>query len=151
MAAGAFTLYSKSVLALSQKAINLAADVFVMTLHTNTYVPAANTDALWSDVSATELATALGYTAGGLALTSETDTLTAGTVTFTATSPSWSGFTAGPFRYAVITHRAAGALVAGDLLLCFSDLTGGGSISGIGGVFTVTISGSGIFAITHTP
>src|ERR1019366_3270670 len=151
MAAGAFTLYSKSVLALSEKLINLSADTFVMTLHTNSYVPAANSDALWSDVSATELATALGYTAGGLVLTSETDTLTAGTVTFTATSPSWSAFSAGPFRYAVITHRAAGALVAGDLLLCYSDLTGGGSISGSGGTYTVTISASGVFQITHTP
>ena len=122
-----------------------------MTLHTNSYVPAPNTDALWSDVSATELATALGYTAGGVVLASESDTLTTATVTFTATSPTWAVFTAGPFRYAVITHRAGGSLVAGDLLLCFSDLTGGGSISGVGGVFTVTISGSGIFAITHTP
>ena len=69
----------------------------------------------------------------------------------TATSPSWSAFSAGPFRYAVITHRAAGALVAGDLLLCYSDLTGGGSISGSGGTYTVTISASGVFQITHTP
>ena len=151
MPAGAFTLYSKSVQAMSEKKFDLSADTFVVTLHTNSYVPAADTDALWSDVSASEMATAAGYTAGGLVLASETDTLTVATVKFTAASPSWATFSAGPFRYAVITHRVAGALVAGDLLLCFSDLTGGGSISGIGGSYTITISGSGIFALTHTP
>jgi len=151
MAAGAFTLYSNGILNLTQKQIGLSTDTFVMTLVTNSYVPAPNADALWSAVSANELATGSGYTQGGLVLASATDTLAAGTVTFTATSPSWPSFAAGPFRYAVIARRAAAALAAGDLLLCYSDLTGGGSISGTGGSFTVTVSGSGIFAITHTP
>ncbi len=151
MAAGAFTVYSNAVLAISQKQINLAADTFVMSLHTNSYIPAPNTDSAWANVSAYELATGLGYTAGGQVLTGEADTLATATVTFTAGSPSWAGFSAGPFRYAVITHRAGALLVSGDLLLCCSDLTGGGTITGSGGAYTVTISGSGIFNITHTP
>jgi len=151
MAAGAFTVYSNAVLGISKAMMNLSTDTFVMTLINNSYTPAANTDTLWSSVSANELSTAGGYTAGGVALASVTDTLSTATVTFTATSPSWATFTAGPFRYGVIVRRASGALAAGDLLLCYSDLGGGSTITGAGGSFTVTISGSGIFTLTHSP
>lgn len=151
MAAGPFTLFSKSVLALTKGQINLASDTFIMALINNSYSPAPNTDALWSDVSANELTTAGGYTAGGQVLASEADTLTSAIVTFTATSPSWATFTAGPFRYGVIARRAGGSLVAGDLLLCYSDLSGGGTITGSGGTYTITVSGSGIFEVTHSP
>jgi len=151
MAASAWTVYSKSALAITKASYNLSSDTIVCTLHSNSYTPAANTDALWSDVSATELSTAGGYTAGGAALASVTDTLSTATTTFTSANPSWATFTAGPFRYAVLTRRASGSLVSGDLLLCFSDLTGSGTITGAGGSFTITISGSGIFTVTHSP
>jgi hypothetical protein len=151
MAAGAFTLYSNAVLSITMGAMNLSSDSFVMTLVGNSYTPAPNTDALWSAVSANELTTAGGYTAGGVLLASEMDTLIAGTVTFKATSPSWATFSAGPFRYAVISRRAGGSLIAGDLLLCYSDLTGGGTITGSGGTYTVSIGSSGIFQATHSP
>lgn len=151
MAAGAFTLYSNAALEMSKGSFNLAADTYIIALITNTYVPAPNTDALWSAVSANELATGSGYTAGGMVLASETDTLTTATVTFTATSPSWSSFSAGPFRYGVICRRAGTSLVAGDLLLCYSDLGGGSTVTGSGGSYTVTISASGIFSLTHSP
>lgn len=151
MAAGAFTLYSNAVLEITKGQMNLSSDTFIMALINNSYVPAPNTDALWSAVSANELSTASGYTAGGLVLASETDTLTSGTVTFTAANPSWASFSAGPFRYGVIARRASGSLVAGDLLLCYSDLGGGGTITGAGSTYQITISGSGIFQVTHTP
>ena len=151
MAAGAWTVYSNAALEISKKQMDLSADTFVLTLITNSYTPNANTDALWSAVSANELTTAGGYTAGGVALTSVTDTLATATVTFTSANPSWATFTAGPFRYGVIVHRAGGSLVAGDLLLCYSDLGGGSSITGTGGTFTVTMNASGIFTITHSP
>jgi hypothetical protein len=151
MAAGAFTLYSNAALGISKKLFDLSADTYVMTLVTGTYTPAPNTDTLWSSVSANELTTAGGYTVGGVVLASETDTLTTATVTFTATSPSWVTFSAGPFRYGVVVRRAAGSLVAGDLLLCYSDLGGGSNITGTGGTFTITISGSGILQFTHSP
>jgi hypothetical protein len=151
MAAGAFTLYSNAVLNITKGQMNLSSDTFIMALIGNGYTPAPNTDALWSAVSANELASGGGYTQGGVVLASETDTLTTATVTFTAASPSWSSFTAGPFRYAVIARRAGASLVAGDLLLCYSDLSGGGTITGSGGTYTITISASGIFQATHTP
>src|SRR3954469_8757891 len=126
MAAGAFTVYSNAVLGISKAAMNLSTDTFVMTLINNSYVPAANTDTLWSSVSANELSTAGGYTAGGVALASVTDTLTTATVTFTAASPSWATFTAGPFRYGVIVRRAARAAAAGGPFFFFFFLWGGG-------------------------
>jgi hypothetical protein len=151
MAASAFTLYSNAVLAISKGQMNLSADTFVLVLVGNGYTPNANTDSLWSAVSANELGTSGGYTAGGKVLASVTDTLTSATVTFDAADPSWTTFSAGPFRYAVIVRRASSSLASGDLLLCYSDLTGSGTITGSGGTYTITLSGSGIFAMTHSP
>ena len=157
MAASPFTLFSNAVLGMSKGQFNLSTDAYVATLHTNTYVPAPNTDTVWGMVGTagtpanTELATGLGYTAGGVLLAGETDTLATATVTFTANSPSWATFSAGPFRYVLITRRAVATLASTDLLLCYSDLTGTGTISGTGGSFTITISGSGIFTLAHTP
>lgn len=150
MAAGAWTVYSKAALAMSKGSYNLASDTYILALITNSYTPAPNTDALWSDVSANELTTANGYTAGGVALTSVTDTLATATATFTSAAATWSSFSA-TFRYGVIVRRASGSLVSGDLLLCYSDLGGGSSITGGGGTLTVTMNGSGIFTITHSP
>jgi hypothetical protein len=151
MAAGSWTPYSNAVLNLSKKLIDLSADTFVLALITNSYVPAPNTDALWSAVSANELGTGGGYTAGGVVLGSVTDTLATATVTFTCANPTWATFSAGPFRYGVIARRAGVSLVAGDLLLAYSDLGGGATLTGVGSTFTVTISGSGIIAWTHSP
>ncbi len=151
MAAGAWTVFSNAMLGMSKGSFNLSTDTYVIILVTNSWTPAPDTNILYSAVSANELTTAGGYTVGGLVLASETDTLTAGTVTFTTASPAWTTFSAGPFRYGVIVRRAGGALVAGDLLLCYSDLGGGTSITGTGGTFTVTIAGGGIFTLTHSP
>ena len=149
MAAGAFIPYSNAALGISKGSFNLSTDTYVLTLINNSYVPAVATDSTWANVSADELTTAGGYTAGGVALTSVTDTLSTNTVTFTCANPSWATFSAGPFRYGVIVRRAGGSLVSGDLLLCYSDLGGGSTITGTGGTFTVTINASGIFQITH--
>lgn len=151
MAVGSWTVYSNAVLGAFKKLFDLSTETYVCVLVTNSYTPAPNTDTLWSSVSANELTTAGGYTAGGVVVASETMTLATATSTFTSASPAWTTFTAGPFRYAVIVRRASGSLAAGDLLLAYVDLTGSGSISGTGGTFTLTISGSGIFAATHSP
>ncbi len=151
MAAGAWTLYSNAVLGITKKLMDLSADTYVLILVTNSYNPAVNTDTTYVNVSATELTTGGGYTVGGVALASVADTLTGGLVTFTSANPSWPSFTAGPFRYGVIVHRAGGSLISGDLLLCYSDLGGGSSITGTNTTLTVTMSGSGIFTIGHSP
>jgi hypothetical protein len=151
MAASAWTAYTKSLLALTKTSFNLLSDTIVCTLHTNSYTPAANTDSTWADVSATELSTAGGYTAGGVALGSVTDAASSATVTWDAADPSWASFSAGPFRYAVLTRRAGGSLVSGDLIFAYSDLTGSGSITGAGGTFSIVLNASGLFTVTHSP
>lgn len=144
MAAGVWVRYSNFVLGMTKKLFDLSSDTFVLTLVTSSYTPVQNTHTLWSDVSANELGTAGGYTAGGIVLGSMTDTLTTATVTWTCASPKWTTFTAGPFRYGVLVKRASGSLAAGDLLVAYSDLGGGSNITGTGGDYTVTISGSGV-------
>lgn len=152
MSVGTFTVYSNAALNISKAAINLGSDSFYMILVSSAYTPAPNTDATYSNVSANELATGSGYTVGGVKLTSVTDTLSTATVTFTSASVSWSSATF-TCKYAVIVRSASGTgLVAGDYLLGYVDLSsGGGSVTGQGGTFTVSPNASGWFTITHSP
>lgn len=151
MAAGAWTQYSNATLGMTNGLFALGSNTFVMVFVTNSYTPAVNTHSLWSDVIANELPTASGYTAGGVVLAGVSNTLSTATVTFTATSPSWATFSAGPFRYGVIVKRAGASLVSGDLLLAYNDLGGGSSITGSGNTYSVTFSGSGILQFAHSP
>ena len=150
MAASAYTVYSNAALEMGNGSFDLNADTYVATLVTNSYTPNANTDAQWSAVSANEVATGGGYTAGGVVLSGVSSTLATATVTFTFTSPTWASFSA-TFRYIVIVRRAGGSLASSDLLLCYCDATGGGSITGGGGTLTITTNASGAFTITHSP
>ena len=146
MAIGNWTVYGNAKLQISEKAINLLTDTFVMILCTSSYTPVANTDAAYSAMSANELPTALGYTVGGVVLGTVTDVLSAGTVTWGAASSTWSAFS-GTFKYAVIVHRAGGSLVAGDIPVCYFDVnSGGGSVTGGGGTLTIS-DASGILTI----
>jgi hypothetical protein len=147
MAAGAWTIYSNLALDESEGEVNFSSGTFVLVLVTNTYSPNVATDAQWSVVSANELPTANGYTAGGVALTVSC-TLSGNTVTVAfSNSPNWSALNA-TFRYGVIVHRAGASLVSTDLLVAYSDLGGGSSLT-TNGSFTVN-SGT-IFTKTHSP
>ena len=151
MSATAWAVYSNAVLEISKKVMDLSADSFFIILATTAYTPAPNTDSTYADISANEVATGLGYTAGGKALTSVTDTLTTATVTFTSADATWASFSA-VFRYVAILRCAnAATLQSTDKLLCYSDATGSGSITGGGGTLTISMNASGIFTITHSP
>lgn len=149
MAAGAWTVYSQAVLEMGQGGFTLPSSTLVMCLINNSYVPAVNTDATWANVSADELATGGGYTAGGDVLSGVSWTTSGGTATLTATSPTWASFT-DTCRYAVIVQRAGASLASTDKLLAYSDLGGGGTITGGGGTLTISLA-AGIFTETHTP
>lgn len=149
MAAGAFVVYTAANEAIHKNLIDLDTDTIVWTLHSSSYTPSANADDTWSDVSATELATAGGYTAGGGTLGSKTVTKSGAVVTFDAADISLpsSTFTA---KYLILTKRAGGSLTGTDLLLGYFELESGSTVSPSGGTFAVTWNASGIFTSTRT-
>lgn len=152
MAVGTFTLYSPAVKSISQAAINLSSDTIIMALVTSAYTP-SDAHSAWSSASATEVATGNGYTAGGIALTSQTNNLAGAVVTFTSSAVTWASPFSATCKYALLVKRAAGALAGTDLLIGYVDLSsGGGSITGQGGSFVVSPNGTnGWFQMTHTP
>lgn len=147
MAEQPFKVYTLAQKNIETGVFNLTSDTIVCTLHTNTYTPNNNTHETWADVSATELSTGSGYTAGGVTVTTKTLTAGTATVAFDCDDISWASFS-GTFRYAVFTRRAGGSLVSGDKLLGYYDLTGSGNTTGGGGTLTITINASGVFVTT---
>lgn len=96
----AFNKFNNFVEAIAEKNCDLQNDALKIFL-TNTAPIASNSN--YADISANDLATANGYTAGGSASTVSSSAQTSGTyklvsadVTFTATGA------VGPFRYAVL-------------------------------------------------
>ena len=148
MAATAWTVYSNAALEITNGSFDLASNTFYVILLTASYTPAPNTDTLYSDISANEVAAGSGYATGGVTLTGVTNTLSGGTVTFNSANPSWASFSA-TFRYAAIIQRAGASPAGTDKLLCYTD--SGTSITGGGGTFTITMNASGIFTATHSP
>ncbi len=105
-----FSRFNSFVEAIAEKAHNLGSDTLKVML-TNTAPTSSN--AAYSDISATEVASGGGYTTGGTAAsisssaqTSGTYKLVLGNVTFTG---SGGGF--GPFRYVVLYNSTAGLLI----------------------------------------
>lgn len=157
MAAGNVTLYSAAGFAIGSGGILLGSDNFNVILLTTAYNPVPNTDALYSDVSASEVAAGGGYATGGQALTGATWTLSGATSTFAAQSVVWAGSTIAA-RYALVVKRAGVSLSGTDKLLCFVDLTGSGNGTSTASTFQVNwnnastpSSASVIFTQTHAP
>lgn len=150
MAAGTFIVYGAAIEAIAKNTIDLDTHTFVATLHTASYTPSSNADDTWSDLSATEFSTAGNYTAGGQALSSVTVTRSGATVTFDAADLTWANVTMSAVKYLVVTMRAGGSLVAGDLLLGYVELESGGTVSPSAAALTVTWNASGLFTIART-
>lgn len=85
---------------------NLASDALKIML-TNT-LPVA-TNAVFTDVSAGDLATANGYTAGGVTLATQSDTDTAGVTKLleSADNTITASGAIGPFRYAIMYNNTS--------------------------------------------
>jgi hypothetical protein len=96
--------YKQSLLNQSPAPPDLDADTIKVALLKNTHTPDIAGDQFWSDVSADEVATGAGYTAGGAALTTKAVGIdgTGGFAYFTAANTSWPSFTHSGIRYAVI-------------------------------------------------
>lgn len=100
----------------------------------------------YADISANELSTANGYTAGGFTCTSVTWTNSAGTMTFDMDDPTWTA-SGGAIaaRYAAIYSDTS----TGDKLLCYSllDQTPADVSAANGTAFVVQINASGVYQL----
>lgn len=135
-------------LGLAQKLQNLGADTIMAALSNaagpvtlaTTGVQAAK---LWTDwkTNVTPEITGTGYTAGGVALTGVTSTVTGNVWTLNATSPSWSSatFTANQI---ILYDITAGT----EQLIAFADF--GGTVPVTASTWVYTINASGIVTAT---
>jgi hypothetical protein len=81
--------------------INLATDTIRLALVASTYTPDLDTDTVWADVSANEVADGNGYATGGTALTGQTLTRADWLTTFDANDVTFTALTK-TFRYGVL-------------------------------------------------
>lgn len=94
-----------------------ATDAVLLTLHTSTYTPNQDTHDLFSELT-NELATANGYTNGGMALANEAVSLASGTTTFDADDLTINVVTANlVWRYAVLHNTTPTTPL--DPLMCY--------------------------------
>jgi hypothetical protein len=127
----------------------LASDTWKVTLHNSTFAPSASTMSVGANLT-NELATANGYTAGGLALASVAWTQTTTTVAFSAANSVWTA-SGGSIvaRYAVI--RAVGTLnghVDPLLLWYLLDTTPADVTTTTGNTLTIAYAAAGIFVLS---
>jgi hypothetical protein len=110
MPAGAIVLFEKAKLNFFNTTNLLnSANTFKMSLHTSAFAPNVATMEVYADLT-NELATANGYTAGGVTLGTDALTLAGGTVKFTSDPAAWvaAGGSIPAWRYGII--RASGTL-----------------------------------------
>ena len=107
MAADAMILYDVFSEQLGREGHNLnAGDVIKFALMDSGYTPAKTTDVTFSVVDADELATANGYTAGGVTIATTWDTA-ASVLTFDGVDPAWNAVGAGiTARWAVVYNSS---------------------------------------------
>jgi hypothetical protein len=117
MAASIWTLYNVFKLALFQGLVDLDTSPIKMALMTSSYTPSL-TDTTFASISANEIASTFGYTAGGALLNNKVSSVydTTG-AKFSSDPVSWIA-TGGSIvaRYAVLYNSADDGLIARSLL-----------------------------------
>lgn len=155
MAAGAFVVFGNAIEQHARGAIDFDTDSFRMVLVTSSWTPSDDADDAWSDISGNEVANGNGYTTHGKALTMSVMRMGSpapGTVHIDCDDQSWTSSTI-TAKYAVVVRDddGNGALAAGDIPICYSDLDeGGGSISTTNGTFAVNINANGLFTLARS-
>ena len=137
-----FNFYDNFKLQLPQVKFNLLTDVVKVTLHTSAYVPSAS-HTQRSNLT-NELATANGYTNGGVTLANKTLAVNAGVLKFDADDITLTavGGQIGPARYAAIWDDT----VTNDLLIGWIDF-GEDKTAGDGTDFKIIWNAAGIFTL----
>ena len=136
--------YAGAFIQAFDKEIDFLADSMKVMLTTSTYTPNQDTHDYKDDV--TNEVTGTGYTAGGEALTTPTNTNTLNVVTFDAADTAWASSTI-TARLAVL-YDATPASDATRPLMLWVDF--GQNESSSSGTFTIQWNASGIATITAT-
>lgn len=127
--------------------IDLDTDTFKVALFASTSNAATLTNSVFASLT-NELATANGYTAGGITLSGVTYNTSAGTATFTASNPVWTA-SGGSIvaRFAVIYKSGtANAIVNPVMFVILLDTTPADVTTTTGNTLTLNF-GSGIFTV----
>jgi hypothetical protein len=147
MAADAWVFYNTARERIGDGSFDLDNDSFKVILLDSGYTPDVENHADYGDISADELATANGYTAGGAALGSVTWTRSTTEVVFDSADPQWSA-SGGSIvcRYAAIYDDTHGS----DGLVCYSllDNTPADVTTTDGNDLNILLSANGIFKAT---
>lgn len=152
MSAGPFIFPDKAKLNMfSATDLLNTANTYKLTLHTSSWTPANSTDEVYADLT-NELATGFGYTSGGITLTNDALTQTAGVVKFTCDPAVWtaSGGSIPAWRRGVV--RASGTL-NGKVDPIVGHFLGDSTPADVpatttGNTLTVTMNASGILSAT---
>jgi hypothetical protein len=151
MTAGPWVSYNHLPLKIGDGTLDLdAASHFRVVLLSSSYTP-SRAHTAWSSLSSYELATANGYTQGGVGITN-TYTANGATSTFDSDDPDWTvSSSALAARYAALVHdaNADGALASGDVVMayCLLDTTPADYSVNPGNHFTIQIDANGYFQI----
>jgi len=107
--ASSLTLYSAFEEHLLKSTVQLLNDTLKASLHGSSYTPNVNGHAQWSDVSASEVAAAGGWLAGGMTIANPSVTRVGGTTTFDADDVvhTASGAAIPAFRYVIMRSTAS--------------------------------------------
>lgn len=113
--------FGKGLQAVLAGSVDLNSDTFKLTLHTNAWTPNQDTNDFYDDAT-NELATANGYTAGGVTLATPTLSYDSATqqVRWDVDDPSWTFTAAQTWRYAAI-RKARGGAASADELIAYLD------------------------------
>lgn len=128
--------------------VDWATDTIKVSLHTSAYTPNQATDEFFSTVTG-ELATANGYTAGGLALSSKAVVVTSLTTAYRAAASSWTAGAGQTItaRYAVVRKDTGTASTSPVLAYCLLDSTPA-DVSATNAAFLITWDATdGVFKV----
>lgn len=122
-------------------------DTFKLTLHTSTYTLNQDTHDFYDDAT-NELATASGYTSGGVTLASVAVTYDSASqqVRVDWADPSWTFTGSVTWRYGVI-RKARGGASSADELLAYLDWGGSQTVST---AYTLVVDSTGLLYVDVT-
>jgi hypothetical protein len=150
MPAGKWKLYEQGKKHIGDGTFDLDSNTFKFTLHSSaSNANTLSTSSAFADLT-NELATANGYTAGGITATSVTWTNSAGTMTFTCAAFTWTA-SGGSIAARFCVLRASGTLngiVDPILAVCLLDTTPADVTATAGNTLTITPNASGVFTLS---